>query len=72
LQAKAGHQTLLIEGKSLDAAMQSVGGQAAGHSFVHNDNAWTSANLPAGRIVYPVHCILVYIWRLQDFAPRWC
>ena len=33
LEAKAGHQTLLIEGERVDAAMQGVGGEAARHSF---------------------------------------
>jgi hypothetical protein len=31
LEAKAGHQTLLIESESVDAAMQSVGAKAASH-----------------------------------------
>jgi hypothetical protein len=31
LEAKAGHQTLLIESESVDAAMQSVGAETASH-----------------------------------------
>jgi len=60
LEAKTGHQTLLIEGKGVNAAMQGVGGEAAGHLFVHNDDARASANFPAARVVYPVHRILVH------------
>jgi hypothetical protein len=39
LEAKTGHQTLLIEGECVDAAMQGVGGKTASHSFVHDDHA---------------------------------
>src|SRR6266699_4317448 len=60
LQAKSGHQTLLIEGEGIDAAMQGVGGQAPGHTLVHDDNAGPSANLPAARVVYPVHRVLFH------------
>jgi len=51
LEAKAGHQTLLIEGEGIDTAMQSIGGEAAGHPFVHDDDARAGANLPAARVV---------------------
>ena len=40
--------------------MQSVGAEAPGHTLVHNDDARASANLPAARVVYPVHCVLVH------------
>jgi len=39
LEAKAGHQTLLIEHKGIDAAMYRVCGEAPGHPFIHDDNA---------------------------------
>ena len=51
LEAKAGHQTLLIEGEGIDTAMQSIGGEAAGHPFVHDDDARAGANLPAACVV---------------------
>jgi hypothetical protein len=35
LEAKAGHQTLLIESEGVNAAMHGVGGEAAGHPFIH-------------------------------------
>src|SRR6266536_4404649 len=60
LEAKASHQTLLVEGEGVDAAMQCVGGKAAGHSLVHDDNAGTRTNLPPARIVYPVDRFLVH------------
>jgi hypothetical protein len=60
LEPKAGHQTLLIEGESVDAAMQCVGREAASHSFVHDNNAGTGANFPAARVVYSIHRILVH------------
>jgi hypothetical protein len=60
LEAKAGHQTLLIEREGVDAAMDSVCSEAAGHPFVHDDNARAGANLPAARVVYPIHRLLVH------------
>src|SRR6266487_691902 len=60
LEAKTGHETLLIESESVDAAMQGVGSEAPGHSLVHDHHAWTSADLPAARVVYPVHRLLVH------------
>src|SRR6266446_9690257 len=60
LKAKAGHQTLLIEGEGINATMQGVGAEAPGHPFVHDDDARAGANLPAARIVYPAHRILVH------------
>ena len=39
LEAKAGHQTLLIEHKGVDAAMYRVCGEAPGHPYIHDDNA---------------------------------
>ena len=60
LEAKAGHQTLLIEGEGIDTAMQSTGGEAAGHPFVHDDDARAGANLLAARVVYPVQRLLVH------------
>src|SRR6266446_5064042 len=60
LEAKAGHQTLLIESEGINATMQGVGAEAPGHPFVHDDDARAGANLPAARIVYPAHRILVH------------
>jgi hypothetical protein len=60
LQAKAGHQTLLIKSEGVDAAMEGVCGKAAGHSFVHDDDARAGPNLPAARVVYLIHCFLVH------------
>src|SRR5206468_5427920 len=60
LEAKAGHQTLLIEREGVDAAMHCVRSEAAGHPFVHDDDAWASANFPAARVVYPIHRLLVH------------
>jgi hypothetical protein len=60
LETKASHQTLLIESESVNATMQGVGGEAPGHPFIHNDDARTSANLPAARVVNPVHRVSVH------------
>ena len=60
LKPKAGHQTFLIEGKSVDAAMQRVSRKATGHSFVYDHDARAAANFPAARVVYPVHSLLVH------------
>ena len=60
VKTKAGHQPLLIESEGVDAAMDGIGGEAAGHSFVHDDNARAGADLPAARVVYPIHRILVH------------
>ena len=60
LETKASHQTLLIECEGVNAAMHSIGGEAAGHPFVHDDDARPGADLPAARIVYPIHRILVH------------
>src|SRR5439155_23256249 len=60
LETEAGHQTLLIESEGIDAAMHGVGGEVAGHSFVHDDNARTGADLPAASVVYPIHRLLVH------------
>src|SRR5947207_11233104 len=40
--------------------MHGVGGEAAGHSFVHEDDARAGADLPAAGVVYPIHCLLVH------------
>jgi hypothetical protein len=40
--------------------MQGVGGEAPGHSFVHDDDAGPGANLSAARVVYPVDSVLVH------------
>src|SRR5262249_47566648 len=40
--------------------MQGIGAEAAGHPFIHDDDARAGANLPAARVVYPIHCILVH------------
>jgi hypothetical protein len=46
LEAETGHQTLLIESEGVDAAMNGAGGEAPGHSFVHDDDARAGADLP--------------------------
>jgi len=58
LEAEASHQTLLIKREGVDAAVYRVCSEAPGHTLVHDDNAWPSANLPAARVVYPVHSAL--------------
>src|SRR5207249_11295824 len=60
LETKAGHQTLLIECEGINAAMHGVGGEAASHSFVHDDDAGAGADLPAACVVYPIHRVLVH------------
>ena len=60
LETEAGHQTLLVESEGVDAAMDGVGGEAASHSFVHDDDARAGADLPAARVVYPIHRLLVH------------
>src|SRR5437899_1706987 len=40
--------------------MHGIGGEAAGHSFIHHHDAWAGADLPAPRVVYPIHRILVH------------
>jgi hypothetical protein len=45
LETKAGHQTLLIESEGVDAAMHGIGSEAAGHSFIHDDDARAGADL---------------------------
>ena len=60
LETKAGHQTLLIESEGVDAAMDGVGSEAAGHSFVYDVNARTRADLPAARVVHPIHRLLIH------------
>jgi hypothetical protein len=59
LQTKTRHQTLLIEGEGVDAAMQGVGVEAPCHPFVHDDHARTGADFPATRVVYPIHRLFV-------------
>src|SRR5438046_3697340 len=34
--------------------------EVACHSFVHDDNARTGADLPAASVVYPIHRLLVH------------
>src|SRR5438132_9566700 len=60
LETKAGHQTLLIECEGINAAMHGVSGEAASHSFVHDDDARAGADLPAACVVYPIHRTLVH------------
>ena len=60
LETKSRHQTLLIESEGVNAAMHGVGGEAPGHSFVHDHDAGAGADLPAARIVYPIHRLLVH------------
>src|SRR5437660_82404 len=40
--------------------MYRVCSEAAGHPFVHDDNARAGADLPAARVVYPIHRLLVH------------
>src|SRR5438045_4730446 len=40
--------------------MHGVGAEAAGHSFVYDDDAGAGADLPAAGVVYPVHRLLVH------------
>src|SRR2546423_6868070 len=40
--------------------MEGVGGEAARHPFVHDDDARAGADLPAARIINPIHRILVH------------
>jgi hypothetical protein len=44
LETEAGHQTLLIESEGVNAAMHGVGSEAAGHSFIHDDDARAGAD----------------------------
>src|SRR5438105_10549003 len=60
LETKAGHQTLLIECEGVNAAMHSIGAEAAGPALVHNNNARAGADLPAAGVIYPIHRILVH------------
>src|SRR6266436_4453008 len=60
LKTKAGHQPLLIESEGVNAAMDGIGGEAARHSFVHDDDTRARADLPAARVVYPIHRLLVH------------
>jgi len=45
LKTKAAHQTLLIEREGVNAAMDGIGGEAAGHSFVHDDDTQPTRRL---------------------------
>jgi hypothetical protein len=47
LETEAIHQTLLVEIEGVDAAMHGIGSEAAGHSFIHDDDARAGADLPA-------------------------
>src|SRR5205823_12566068 len=47
LEAKASHQSLLIDCEGVDAAMYSVGCEPASHSFIHDADARFSANFQA-------------------------
>src|SRR5205823_13665626 len=40
--------------------MHGVGGEAAGHSFVHDNDARAGPDLPAASVVYPIHRLLVH------------
>jgi len=39
LDTQPGHQAALVKGEGVDAAMHGVVGEAASHSFVHDDDA---------------------------------
>ena len=60
LEAKAGHQTSLIERESINAAMEGIRAKAPGHSFIHDDDAWAGANLPSAGFVDPVERALIH------------
>ena len=60
LKTKAGHQTLLVESERVDAAMHGIGAEAPRHSFIDDDDARAGADLPAARVVYPIHRLLVH------------
>src|SRR6266480_7050259 len=40
--------------------MHGVGGEAARHSFIHDNDAGAGADLPAASVVYPIHRLLVH------------
>src|SRR6266498_3737061 len=40
--------------------MHRVGGEAAGHSFVHDHDARAGPDFPVARVVYPIHRVLVH------------
>ena len=60
LDTQPGHQAALVKGKGIDAAMHGIGSEAAGHSFVHDDDARAGADLPAARVIYPIHRLLIH------------
>ena len=60
LDTKPSHQTTLVKGKGIDAAMHGIAGEAAGHSFINKHDTWTGPNLPSMGIVYPIDCFLVH------------
>src|SRR5438876_775599 len=60
LDTQPGHQATLVKGECVDAAMHGVGGEAAGHSFVHDDDARAGPDLPAARVIYPIHRLLIH------------
>ena len=60
LETQTGHRAALVEGESVDAAMHGVGSEAAGHSFVHDDDARAGADLPAARVFYLIHRLLIH------------
>src|SRR5205823_11958587 len=40
--------------------MQGVGGKTTGRSFVHDNDARAGADLPAPRVIYPIHRLLIH------------
>src|SRR5271167_1807062 len=60
LQTESRHQTLLVESEGVDAAVHGAGGEAARHSFIHDDDAWARADLPTLGGVDPIHRLLVH------------
>ena len=51
LDTQPGHQTALVKGEGVDAAMHGIGSEAAGYSFINKHDTWTGPNLPSLGIV---------------------
>ena len=60
LEAKAGHQTSLIESESINAAMKGVRAKGPSHSFIYDDNARAGPNLPSAGFVDPIERALIH------------
>src|SRR6266403_4141410 len=60
LDTKPSHQTALVKGEGVDAAMHGIGSETPRHSFINKHDTWTGPNLPSMGIVYPIDCFLVH------------